>query len=202
LNNKSQSIAADGAIREELYQLTDYQTISCRQTVERKIPVYVRVIQYLLYFTVLICTILGAMWGALWLVPSLGSLFLAWYMMGEARVSYEYQLEGRELKVLRTSGMRSKQKTVDFVTIDLKQLIVMAQEGMPVLDDAEAASKDAVPKRITYDVSAHDEDKGCYVLYAMGVEPENGRHLKVFMSPNPEIRRYLRLLCPGKVHVE
>lgn len=180
----------------------DFQSICCKQTVERRIPSSIRVIQYMLYFAVAVSTFLGAMWGALWLLPSLGSLFLAWYLMGEARVSYEYQLEDGTFRVLRTSGMRSRQKTVDFLTVDLSLLQVMAEEGMAVLEEAEAASKNGAKKRVTYDVSAHDAGRACYVLYAMGVGEESGRHIKVYLSPNAEMRRQLRLLCPGKVHAE
>ena len=184
--------------------MSNFTPYSCRQTVYRKVASHIQVIRFLLYFACLICTILGTMWGTLMLVPSLGSLFLAWWMMGEARVAYEYQLEGRTITVMRTSGMRSKQKTVQFLTLDLTQLIIMAEEGRPELDEAEARSKEQTGpmRRITYDVSAHDSNQGCYVAYAMGVGEETGRMLKVYMSPGGELRNYIRLLCPGKVHME
>ncbi len=40
-------------------------------------------------------------------------------LMGEARVIYEYRLDGRTLTVMRTSGMRSRQKEIEFFTLRL-----------------------------------------------------------------------------------
>lgn len=179
----------------------DYENIVCRQSVERKIPSNIRVLQVLLYICVALFVVIGSTEGVLWLVPTLGTLFLCWYMVGEARVIYEYQLDGYMLKAMRTSGMRSKQKTVEFLNLDLRKAIIMAEEGLSLLDEAEAASKAAVPKRITYDISAHDRDKGCYVIYAEGVGPEAGRSLRVFFSPGPELRNCIRMICPGKVYL-
>ena len=122
-------------------------------------------------------------------------------MMGEARVSYEYTLDGHDLRVTRTSGMRSRMKTVQFLHVDLHEMVIMAEENKPVLDDAEEASAKAQPKRITYDVSAHDREKGCYVMYATGIGEEAGRKLKIYFSPDGEMRDMIRLMCPGKVHL-
>ena len=178
-----------------------FDNITIRQSVERKIPGNIRFLQVLLYIYVFVFVIIGTTKGALWLVPTLGTLFLCWYMVGEASIVYEYQLDGYMLTVMRTSGMRSKQKTVQFLHMDLRNLSIMAEDGLSLLDEAEAASKAAVPKRITYDVSAHDRDKGCYVLYATGIEAEAGRQLRIYMSPGPEMKNALRMLCPGKVHL-
>lgn len=179
----------------------DFENIVVRQSVERKIPSNIRVLQVLLYICVALFMVIGATEGMLWLVPTLGTLFLCWYMVGEARVHYEYQLDGYMLRAMRTSGMRSKQKTVEFLTLDVRKMVIMAEEGVSLLDEAEAASRAAVPKRITYDISAHDRDKGCYVIYAEGVGPEAGRALRVYISPGPELRNALRMICPGKVHL-
>ena len=45
---------------------------------------YVKVIAFLLYAAALLFTILGAMFGILFLPLALGSLFGGWYLMGEA----------------------------------------------------------------------------------------------------------------------
>lgn len=171
------------------------------QTVMRKIPSHIITLQILLYITVALFVIIGLTKDFLWLIPPLGTLFLCWYMMGEARVSYEYTLDGHNLRVTRTSGMRSKMKTVEFLHVDLHNMIIMAEENKPVLDDAENASANASPRRITYDVSAHNQAVGCYVMYATGVGEEDGRQLKIYFSPDGEMRDMIRLLCPGKVHL-
>ena len=88
------------------------QNRTLRRSVERKVPDYVRVIVALLYAATLLFTILGAMFGILFMPLALGSLFGGWYLMGEARVIYEYRLDGRTLTVMRTSGMRSRQKEI------------------------------------------------------------------------------------------
>ena len=93
------------------------QNRTLRRSVERKVPGYVRVIVALLYAATLLFTILGAMFGILFMPLALGSLFGGWYLMGEARVIYEYRLDGRTLTVMRTSGMRSRQKEIEFFTL-------------------------------------------------------------------------------------
>ena len=179
----------------------EHEGLTIRQSVERKIPSHIRFLQVILYIYVFLFVIIGTTKGFLWLFPTLGTLFLCWYMVGEATVIYEYQLDGYILKAMRTSGMRSKQKTVEFLNMDLRNLSFMAEDGLSLLDEAEAASKAAVPKRITYDISAHDRDKGCYVMYATGIGPEAGRQLRVYFSPGPEMKNAIRMLCPGKVHL-
>lgn len=179
----------------------DRRNIFYTQNVDRKIPSHIRLLRNLLYVSVVLFIIIGTTRGPLWLIPPLGTLFLCWYMMGEAKVSYEYRLDGFSLKVLRCSGMRSRTKVVDFLNLDLHNLIIMAEEGVSLLDSAEASSRSAVPKRITYDVSAHDSDKGCFVAYATGIGQEEGRQLKIYFSPNAELCNYLRMLCPEKVHL-
>lgn len=65
------------------------QNRTLRRSVERKVPGYVRVIVALLYAATLLFTILGAMFGILFMPLALGSLFGGWYLMGEARVIYD-----------------------------------------------------------------------------------------------------------------
>lgn len=179
----------------------DPSSIIVRQSVDRKIATRIRVIQALLYVFVVLFTIIGTTRSFLWLIPPLGTLFLCWYMVGEARVNYEYRLDGYMFTAMRTSGMRSKQRTVEFLNMDLRKMVIMAEDGLSLLDEAEATSKAAVPKRITYDISAHDRNRGCYVMYADGIGAEAGRKLRVFFSPGPELKNAIRMLCPGKVHL-
>lgn len=181
---------------------TDHRNIIYTQNVDRKIPSHIRTLRILLYIAVVLFVVIGTTKGPLWLIPPLGTLFLCWYMMGEARVCYEYRLDGYTFKVLRVSGMRSRTKVVHFLNLDLHNLIIMAEEGVSALDEAEANSRAAMPKRITYDVSAHDSSKGCYVAYATGIDEEEGRQLKIFFSPDAELCNYLRILCPGKVRLQ
>lgn len=171
------------------------------QTVHRKVPSHIITLQVLLYIMVGLFVIIGMTQDFLWLIPPLGTLFLCWYMMGEARIVYEYTLDGYDLRVTRTSGMRSRSKTVQFLHVDLHDMIIMAEENKPVLDEAEAASANATPKRITYDVSAHNHAVGCCVMYATGIGEEAGRKLKIYFSPDGEMRDMIRLMCPGKVHL-
>lgn len=180
---------------------TENRNVFCTKSVTRKIPGHIQMLRVLLYITVALLVIIGTTKGPLWLIPTLGTLFLCWYMTGEARVSYEYKLDGHMFKVLRISGMRSRTKVVDFLSLDLHNLTIMAEEGLSLLDGAEADSAAAVPKRITYDVSAHDVNKGCYVIYATGIGEEEGRRLKIYFSPDAELLECFRMLCPGKVHI-
>lgn len=179
--------------------MAGYDDLRCAQSVLRKIPGHVRLIQALLYLSVLIFTVIGAMEGAFWLIPALGTLFGSWYYMGAARVVYEYRLEGPILTVQRASGMRSRRKVVDFGRFDLTKIRIMAPDGARELEQAEAESLAAQPKRIIYDVSAHDPDKICSVMYLTGVGEEAGRELKVYFQPDPEMRDCIRSIVPGRV---
>lgn len=176
-----------------------YDDFRCSQSVVRKIPGHVRVVQVLLYVAVVVFTVIGSMEGTVWLIPALGTLFGSWYFMGMARVTYEYALEGATLRVQRVSGMRSKRKAVDFGLFDLTKMRIMAPEGSSALEQAEEQSRTAQPKRITYDVSAHDPDNICSVMYLTGVGDEAGRELKVFFQPGPELRDYICQIAPGRV---
>ena len=177
------------------------EPISLRRTVERRIPGYIHIIQGLLYASVLIFTVLGSMFGFIFLPLALGTLFGSWYFMGEARVLYEYRLEGYDLTVMRISGMRSRRREVAFVNLDLHNLIAAADEGAEMLEEAEKRSLSGPKRRVTYDVSAHDPARGCALLYAMGTGAEAGRIVRVCFQPAPDLTSVLRRLCPGKVMI-
>ena len=175
--------------------------MSLRRSVERKVPGYVRVIVALLYAATLLFTILGAMFGILFMPLALGSLFGGWYLMGEARVIYEYRLDGRTLTVMRTSGMRSRQKEIEFFTLDLNELIVVADEGTESMQDAEKLTRQGERKRVCYDVSAQDSNRACAFLYAKGSGADSGRFVRVCFFPYPDLVGAIRTLCPGKVMI-
>ncbi|MDO4356443.1 MAG: hypothetical protein Q4E13_08040 [Clostridia bacterium] len=179
--------------------MSDRTSYQYMQNVQRKIPGYVRLIQALLYVAVVIFTVIGASGGLLWAVPALGTLFGSWYFMGAARVTYVYLLEGTRLKVQRISGLKSRPKKEDFAEWELTKLRVMAPEGSAHLAEAERETQAAAPRRITYDVSAHDPDDVCSIMYLTGVNEEAGRNLKVYFQPSPELRRLIAEICPGKV---
>ncbi len=104
--------------------------ITYRQTVVRKMPKANLIILVLLYVCVAIFTFLGTMWGTLMLIPSLGTLFFAWYYKGVISVSYEYQLDGYDLHIRRLSGTRSKPVNEAFAYVDLQRVIVIADEDL------------------------------------------------------------------------
>jgi len=179
---------------------TPTSDISCRQSVRRSIPPYIYALLALLYVCVALFTFLGTMWGFPMLVLSLGTLFFAWYLKGTASVTYDYLLNGASLRITRTSGMRSRPVTKEFVTLDLTRLIVLAGQDAPQLQDAQRRF-DAAPKRrrVTYNTSAQDPDRPSALLYAMGTGPEEGMIVRVYLQPSPEMLECLRRLCPGKV---
>lgn len=183
-------------MQERIYEV---QNICHRESVERKIATQTRVIQGMLYFSVFVFAFLGTMWGTIMLFPTLGTLFFSWYFMGVMRVNYEYRLDGYTLNVIRRSGMHSRPKQEDFLTLDLHQLVILGEEGDPRLEEAERASAAASPRRITYNVSAHDPARPAMIAYAMGTGAEQGRHIKAYMQPSSQMLAYVKLLCPGKV---
>ena len=156
------------------------QNRALRRSVERKVPGYVRVIVALLYAATLLFTILGAMFGILFMPLALGSLFGGWYLMGEAR-------------------MRSRQKEIEFFTLQLDDLIAVAAEGTQPMRDAEALTLRGERRRVCYDVSAQDPDRACAFLYAKGSGADSGRFVRVCFLPYPDFVGAIRALCPGKV---
>ena len=176
--------------------------ISCRQSVIRKKPTYVYVLLALLYLSVAVFTFLGTMWGFPMLVLSLGTLFFAWYLNGVASVTYEYQLDGYTLRIMRHSGMRSRPVSVEFVVLDLTQVLVIAGQDASELSDAQRRFDAAGKRRVTYNTSAQDPDHPSVLLYAMGAGPDSGKIVRVYLQPYPQLMSCLRRLCPGKVFVD
>lgn len=179
--------------------MTGQEHYQYTQSIQRRIPGYVRLIQALLYMAVVIFAIIGSMEGAFWLIPALGTLFGSWYFMGAARVTYVYRLDGTRLHVQRISGLKSRPKKEDFAELELTGLRVMAPEGSSHLAEAERETQNDQPRRITYDVSAHDPADVCSVMYLSGVGREAGRNLKVYFQPSAELRQYIRSIAPGRV---
>ena len=173
--------------------------ISCRYVVDRKIHTSTRVIQFLLYFSVFVFVVIGMYGGFLWLIPTLGTLFFAWYFMGEHRVSYEYQLDGTMFTVIRYSGVRQKPKVVKFMELDLKELILISEDGTSRTEEIEAITAKAQPKRITYYPNAQDPNRPRLVLYARGYGGEAGRYVKAYINPAAEMINNMKLVAPGKV---
>ena len=178
----------------------DNRNINIWQSVKRKIPGYARVIQALLYVFVVLFAVIGAMMGAFWLIPALGTLIGAWYYMGQARVTYRYQLEGVIFRVARESGFLARPKKEDFLELDLRNLIAMGREDDPRLTGTEQVSAAASPKRIIYDVSEHNSKNPPMVLYATGIGRENGRHLKVYLQPDEDMLRVFKRIGSEKVY--
>jgi len=81
------------------------------QIVQRKVPVYVQIIRFALYFCVVLFTIIGTMAGPLWGMLAISTLLFAWYVIGSARVTYRYQLEGTTIHVTRISGFKGLQNS-------------------------------------------------------------------------------------------
>ena len=176
--------------------------ISCRQSVIRQKPAYVYVLLALLYLCVAIFTFLGTMWGFPMLVLSLGTLFFAWYLNGVASVTYEYQLDGYTLRILRHSGMRSRPVSVEFVVLDLTRVLVIAGQGASELEDAQRRFDAAGRQRVTYNTSAQDPDRPSAVLFCEGAGADSGKLVRVDLQPYPQVISCLRRLCPGKVFVD
>ena len=179
--------------------MSELQKLSYTQTVQRWIPGSMRLVQIMLYVVVAMFAFIGLSGGLLWGIMAVGLLVFAWYLMGSARVTYIYHLNGSRLSVQRVSGFKSRPKTVDFAELELTKLRVMAPEDTSFLNEAEAETKDLNPKRITYDVSDHDPNTVCSVMYLEGVGAEGGRWLKVYFQPAPALREHIARICPGRV---
>lgn len=174
-----------------------YDSFEFTQSVLRKIPGHIRVIQALIYLFVVIFAVIGTMGGPLWLIPTLGTLFLSRLYMGAVRVTYVYRLQGAILSVQRISGPNSRQKAEDFAEFDLKRLQIMAPEGAQTLKSAEVAFQDSA-HRIIYDVSAHDTKQVCSVMYLHDTKEDAGKMVKVCFQPEPELVSCIRRIAPDR----
>ena len=179
--------------------MSELQKLSYAQTVQRRVPGSVRLVQIMLYLAVAVFAVVGASGGIVWGLLAVGTLLLAWYLMGTARVTYLYQLTGTRLRVQRVSGFKSRPKTEDFGNFVLTRLRVMAPEDSPFLDEAEADTRDLNPKRVTYNVSSRDTGSVCSVMFLEGVDQESGLWLKVYFEPSPELRNHIARIRPGRV---
>lgn len=175
------------------------QDMACSHSVQRVIPVRVRIIQGMLYAAVLLFTIIGAMGGIYWGALAVGTLVFAWYYMGIARTSFLYELSGTRLRVQRVSGFASRPKTEPFGVFELSGIRVMAPEGSPRLAAEEAATKDLRPKRIVYDLTSHDKMRDTWVMFLEGAGDDANRQVKAFIEPSPEMLRCIRRAAPGRV---
>lgn len=171
------------------------------QTVERKIPPYIYVIIALLYVCVAIFTFLGTMWGFPMLVFSLGSLFLAWYLHGTAKVTYEYSIHGTVLTITRRSGMKIRPVVKHFAEIDLANTILAAWQGTPEAEKGEEKYSKAEKHRVSYNTSAQDVDNPSIVVYCKGKGSEAGWIVRLYLQPTHQLIELLSKICPGKVFI-
>ncbi|MBQ7826424.1 MAG: hypothetical protein IJ337_08810, partial [Clostridia bacterium] len=160
-----------------------------------------KVILIMMYIAVAVFTFLGAMWGTLMLIPTLGTLFFAWYYKGVVSISYDYELNGYDFHIRRISGTRAKPVNIAFAYVNLEKLIVIADQFSPEIEIGEAAFNAADKnRRVTYYTSAQDPDKPSCVLYAHGSGPEEGYIVRIYLQATGPLLHCLRKLCPGKVH--
>ena len=179
----------------------EISNIVYRQSVNRKIPTMNKVILIMMYISVAIFTFLGAMWGTLMLIPTLGTLFFAWYYHGVISITYDYELNGYDLHIRRISGTRAKPVNIAFAYVNLEKLIVIADQFSPELEIGESAFHAADKNhRVTYYTSAQDPDKPACVLYAHGEGPEDGYIVRIYLQATGPLLHCLKKLCPGKVH--
>jgi hypothetical protein len=113
--------------------------------------------------------------------------------------AYEYQLDGTMFTVIRYSGVRQKPKVVKFMELDLKELILISEDGTSRTEEIEAITAKAQPKRITYYLNAQDPNRPSLVLYARGYGDEAGRYVKAYINPSAEMINNMKLVAPGKV---
>ncbi len=175
------------------------ENISCLHHVERVVPIRIRIIQILLYIFVFFFAIIGTMGGLYWGIMSVGTLVLAWYLMGIAKTSFNYELIGTDLRVERISGFASRPKTEAFAWFDLKTLHLAAPEGSPLLEEWEAKSLQAKPRRIVYDLTSHDKQQKVYVFFLEGAGEDMGHMVKAYIEPSAQLLTCLHLAAPGHV---
>ena len=180
---------------------TEAANLTFRMTVERKKKALYYVVLFLLYFCVVLFTFLGTMWGFPMLILTLGTLFFAWYYKGIHTITYDYELDGYDFRIRRLSGLRQYTKNVLFVHLDLHDVIVVGAQGSDEVAEIEARFQQTPrARRVEYLTSAHDPDKPGIVMYANGIELEQGYLVKVYLQPSVHLINTLRKLCPGKVY--
>lgn len=173
--------------------------MTCTHSVQRVIPVRVRIIQGMLYAAVALFTLIGTMGGIYWGALAVGTLVFAWYFMGIARTSFVYTLTGTRLRVERISGFLSRPRTEMFGAFELSGIRAMAPEGSPRLEAEEAATRALHPKRIVYDLTSHDKNRDCWVMFLEGVGDDANRQVKAYIEPSPEMLGCIRRAAPGRV---
>ena len=178
------------------------QDMSCSHSVQRVIPARVRVIQVMLYAAVILFTLIGTMGGLYWGALAVGTLVFTWYYMGIARTSFHYQLTGTRLRVQRVSGFASRPRTEEFARFELSGIHAMAKEGSPILEAEDAATKVLRPRRVVYDLTSHDKNAECWVMFLDGVGDDQGRQVKAYIECSPELLSCVRRAAPGRVSVE
>ncbi|MBQ2990723.1 MAG: hypothetical protein IJD60_05475 [Clostridia bacterium] len=180
---------------------TEAANLTFRMTVERKKKALYYVVLFLLYFCVILFTFLGTMWGFPMLILTLGTLFFAWYYKGCHSIVYDYEIDGYDFCIRRLSGLRQYTKNVLFVHLDLHDVIVVGAQGSDEVAEIEARFQQTPrARRVEYLTSAHDPDKPGIVMYANGIELEQGYLVKVYLQPSVHLINTLRKLCPGKVY--
>ena len=178
------------------------QNRTLRRSVERKVPGYVRVIVALLYAATLLFTIPGRDDFGILFMPRWRwvSFFGGWYLMGEARVIYEYRLDGRTPD--RHAHQRhalAAEKEIEFFTLQLDDLIAVAAGARSPCGTREALTLRGEREGASADVSAQDPDRACAFLYAKGSGADGRRFVQVCFLPSPDFLGAIRALCPGKV---
>ena len=175
------------------------QDMACAHSVQRVIPVRVRIIQGMLYAAVALFTVIGTMGGLYWGALAVGTLVFTWYYMGIARTTFLYELTGTRLRVQRKSGFLSRPRTEMFGVFELSGIRVMAPEGSPRLEAEDAATKALRPKRIVYDLTSHDKNRDTWVMFLEGAGDDQNRQVKAYIEPSPEMLRCIRRAAPGRV---
>ena len=175
------------------------QDMACSHSVQRVIPVRVRIIQGMLYAAVLAFAIIGTRGGLYWGALAVGTLVFSWYYMGIARTSFLYELEGTRLRVRRVSGFASRPKSEPFGQFELSGIRAMAREGSPRLEAEDAATRALTPKRIVYDLTSHDRRRDVWVMFLEGAGEDAGRQVKAHIEPSAEMLACIRRAAPGRV---
>ena len=176
--------------------------MQCSHSVQRHIPVHVRLIQFLLYAAVAFFTLIGTAGGLYWGVMAVGTLAFSWYYMGIARTSFIYELSGTRLRVQRVSGFASRPRTEEFAQFDLTTIRVMAPEGSPRLEAEDEATRALRPKRVVYDLTSHDRNMTSWVMFLEGGGSDEGRVVKAYVEPSRQMLVCIRRAAPGRVSEE